>query len=585
MRIGLKLAIWLVLFGVFSSALTGFYAYSKSRAILISASEDKLLTATQVLGQRFTDSLAPITNDLAVLAALPQARHLVAAQGNEAERAANRTMLEQTFASMLSGHSDYLKVRLIGAQEYGRELVRIDRSGNDIGVADAENLLEKGHFPYVFEALRLPPGAFYFSKINLNGDGINGRDVSVPTLRIATPVYGSQGPAAGIVIIDVNLNLMFNRIRSNIPRDIGVIMTNANGDYLIHPDGSKTFGFDRGRRYLIQNDAPEIMQILEQKKAALVLTNLRLKASDMPYAGAFVKVPFGAQDQNRFVTLGLITPLEAVLHDSAALGLTIVQITVLCSLAAICFSFTLSFVLTRRLNAMATAISQFEPGQPLPALPTGRSDEIGDLARSFVDMSDKLSAQVGELKDRQQHLNFLAHNDPLTQLPNRPMFLQLLEEAIERARHTGRSMFLMFIDLDQFKDVNDRFGHAVGDETLRLAARRMRATVRQGDTVARLSGDEFTVMIEGDSTPQDIERIGLQLIDAFSSPFSIEGHEFHLSCSIGIGRYPDDGGTGSQLLNNADAAMYMVKKNGRGNFRWYQQIASSAAPLDQAAGG
>ncbi|GAA4011680.1 sensor domain-containing diguanylate cyclase [Actimicrobium antarcticum] len=569
--VGFKLGIWMALFGILSTSLIGYYAYSKSRELLIAASEDKLLTATQVVGQRFTDSLAPATDDLLLITSTPALRMVMEEAANPVDFAHNKAIIADLFAAMLKSHKDYLQVRLIGVGEHGRELIRADRTVTGIRLVHDDDLQEKGFLPYFFESIKLAPGTIYFSTINLNREQGKPSDRGVPTLRIATPLHTSAGNVFGIVVINLDLNRMFNRIRSNLPQSIDVILTNKSGDYLIHPDDSKTFGFDMGRRVLIQDDIPETLPLMEQTMTRSVVTRVDTNTFNSAHAAAFVRIPFGAAEQQRAVILGLQTPLRSVLHDSKILGFTIIQITLLCSLVAACLAFLLSFVLAKPLNAMAAAVKQFDAGKPIVNLPTERDDEVGTLARSFLQMSNRLSVQMADLKTRERHLNHLAHHDLLTELPNRAMFQQSLEAAITTARMHNASFCLMFVDLDQFKAVNDELGHSVGDQALQLAAMRMRGAVRGNDLISRLGGDEFTILIEGCKQSAEVEIIGHKLIKVFSEPFVVDGHTFDLTCSIGISIYPGDGQNADQMLMHADSAMYAAKQAGRNTFAWYRQ--------------
>ena len=575
--VGFKLGIWLALFGILSTALTGYYAYSKSRELLISAAEDKLLTATDVVGQRFLDALIPMTEDLSMIVALPALTALADGVAGSDEARRNTAKLAEVFASMLKSRVDYAQLRVIGVADFGKELIRTDRTSSGVETLNNDDLQEKGHFPYLFEALKLPAGAFYFSKINLNRERHWQDGFDTPTLRIATPVRGVDGSVFGIVVVNVDLNRLFNRLRSNLPRNIDLVLTNDEGDYLIHPDQRKTFGFDRGRRVLIQDDIGEINTLLKPGPVHHLLTRTHRGSQDVANAGAFVRVPFGSISPHYFVLLGLQTPLSLVLCDSKLLGVTIIQITVLCSLAAACLSFLLSFVLAKPLNAMATAVKQFEAGKAITSLPTERNDEIGYLARSFQQMSNRLSSQVGDLQAREQHLQHLAHHDQLTGLPNRAMFQLALNAMIDKARIDGSRFCLMFIDLDKFKQVNDQLGHTVGDQALQLAALRMRASVRTEDIIARLGGDEFTILVSDFQHESDVTVMAQKLIHVFDQSFVVEGHEFEMTCSIGISMFPQDGEDADQLLIAADAAMYRAKLGKRSMLEWFSDLPDGAA--------
>ncbi|MFC6521466.1 HAMP domain-containing protein [Undibacterium arcticum] len=381
--IGLKLGFWLALLGIFSTAVTGYYAYYNSRQLLIKASQDKLLTATQVLAHHFTFTLDDIDADVRFVAALPQVQQIANGDADAARTAESKKQLAGIVSSLLTAHPEYFQIRLIGAKNSGRELVRVDRDETGLSAVSGSSLQEKGHFDYVFESMRLPAGAIYTSKINLNRELGAHHGFDKPTIRIATPVKSSDGKTFGIVVINVDLNGMFDQMRSDITEDIKVLLTNGDGDYLIHPDTSKTFGFDLGRRVLIQDDIKETKRILDGKQDNVVLNTDDKDGAEQASAAAFVRVPYGAQGDQRFVIIGLVAPLKNVLSESRALGFSIIKITLLFILLTIVIALLLSRVLARPLNQMARAVSQFSAGKPISDLPVQRTDEIGLLARNF----------------------------------------------------------------------------------------------------------------------------------------------------------------------------------------------------------
>ncbi|HEU4853186.1 MAG TPA: EAL domain-containing protein [Telluria sp.] len=170
-----------------------------------------------------------------------------------------------------------------------------------------------------------------------------------------------------------------------------------------------------------------------------------------------------------------------------------------------------------------------------------------------------------------------ANFDTLTQLPNRRMFLDRLGNDILKCRREGRRIAILFIDLDHFKEVNDTLGHHQGDVLLVEAARRIRTCVRESDTVSRLGGDEFTVILTDMDAIARVEAIAQQILDVLQSPFQL-GHEFaYVSASIGITLYPDDAQEIDDLLKHADQAMYAAKGAGRNRFSYFTQALQTAA--------
>jgi diguanylate cyclase (GGDEF)-like protein/PAS domain S-box-containing protein len=172
-------------------------------------------------------------------------------------------------------------------------------------------------------------------------------------------------------------------------------------------------------------------------------------------------------------------------------------------------------------------------------------------------------------KENEARLEFLAHHDALTRLPNRALFHDRFQEALHRARRHGNPVGLMFIDLDQFKTINDSLGHETGDLLLQAAARRLEECVRETDTVARFGGDEFTILLDEITDSKDAVTVATKMLEALARPFVLAERELFISGSIGITCYPDDGGEVQVLLKNADAAMYRAKQQGRNNYQFF----------------
>jgi len=169
--------------------------------------------------------------------------------------------------------------------------------------------------------------------------------------------------------------------------------------------------------------------------------------------------------------------------------------------------------------------------------------------------------------------------DPLTQLPNRALLIDRCAHVMASARRRGSRLALLFLDLDQFKPINDSLGHALGDEVLKTVAQRLTAAVREADTVSRYGGDEFLILLSEVSQPSDAEAIAGKLIAALAEPCRVGGHVLQLSASIGISLYPDDGGDIELLIRRADNAMYRAKRHGPGRCAIHGQ-----APADEPRG-
>lgn len=189
-------------------------------------------------------------------------------------------------------------------------------------------------------------------------------------------------------------------------------------------------------------------------------------------------------------------------------------------------------------------------------------------------------SDISEHKKSRERIDFLAHHDSLTELPNRALLNDRLEMAINTARRRREKVGLLFIDLDRFKNINDSLGHAAGDQILRQTAARLTGAVRNDDTVARLGGDEFVVLLPRVRDERSLAEVAIKLREEVLKPYVIEDMPLHISPSIGIAVYPDDGDTPSALIKNADAAMYLAKEKGRNNYQFYTPILN-ARTLDR----
>ncbi|NVK18268.1 MAG: EAL domain-containing protein [Methylocystaceae bacterium] len=189
------------------------------------------------------------------------------------------------------------------------------------------------------------------------------------------------------------------------------------------------------------------------------------------------------------------------------------------------------------------------------------SGRIANYVAVFSDITGK--------KQNEEKLEQLAHFDPLTGLPNRVLFQDRLYTSLARSKRDKEHLAVLFVDLDRFKQVNDSLGHRVGDLLLKEVSKRLQTSVREIDTVARLSGDEFTVILTDLTSDEDIEMVATRIVKSVGAPYFFEGHELFISASVGIAIYPTDGDNSADLLRNADVAMYHAKEKGRNNYQFF----------------
>jgi len=238
----------------------------------------------------------------------------------------------------------------------------------------------------------------------------------------------------------------------------------------------------------------------------------------------------------------------------------------------------------RRLTA---ATRQFASGDRAARARRGGSAEIDELAESFNTMADRIASAEAELRahqaelerhvaERTRQLHHLAHHDPLTQLPNRRKLSAHLEGALTRAG-SRRRLALLFVDVDNFKSINDTLGHSFGDRVLQHIAQRLHAATRATGLLARLGGDEFTVLLENVKSPEQVANHAAQLVATLQQPLVVDGRVLTTSASVGASLYPDHAGDAEGLLRAADVALFRAKELGRNRYALYSPALYDAA--------
>jgi diguanylate cyclase (GGDEF)-like protein/PAS domain S-box-containing protein len=205
------------------------------------------------------------------------------------------------------------------------------------------------------------------------------------------------------------------------------------------------------------------------------------------------------------------------------------------------------------------------------------SRSVRDVVTGEIHEIVGVSRDVTERKRVEEQIEYQAYHDALTGLPNRRLFRDRLTVALAHARRMKHPLAVMFLDLDRFKVVNDTLGHSIGDELLKSIAARLQASLREEDSVARMGGDEFTVLLADLKTIDDAAKIAQKVLDTVAQPLQIEGTELFITTSIGIALFPNDGDTAEALLANADHAMYRAKDAGRNSCQMFTAAMNSRA--------
>ncbi len=557
-KLATRFGLIIALVGMIAAGFTGLYGYWQSRELLTAAAEKRLLTATRVLARQVAVAYDTSCRNALMLANHPNARQIL--QAPDLAPTPLTTGAAQLFVSMLDNYPEYVQVRLIGAAHHGLERVRVDRTDSGIRTVPAQDLQEKNTAAYVYDTLSLPPGGVYISPASINHEAGAHAASNQPTVQIAAPVHNEQGKAIGLVVISLDLNGLFRQLAQDLPAGLELYLTNSDGDFLIHPDGRRSFAFDRGQSALVQHSFPGSAVLFGRAPPQEIVTSQLI--DDQVTVSAFVRQPLPADAGEKALIIGLAQPLDNVLAQSDALGLMIVKIVLALSLLALAIALFTAHTISRPLRQLVNAIEDFGLQRESRDLPITRRDELGMLARAFAAMRQQITEQLDQLNSQRNALDLLARHDSLTGLPNRRVFAERLEQAIARAGRQGNSVAVLFIDLDHFKPINDAFGHAAGDVVLQTVASRLQARLRTEDTLARLGGDEFIALIEDAPTSADLAALTQSLVEQLHSPIHWQGHALRCTASIGFSRYPQDARTAEALVARADEAMYRAKAAG-----------------------
>jgi diguanylate cyclase (GGDEF)-like protein len=389
-------------------------------------------------------------------------------------------------------------------------------------------------------------------------------DNNQPALLTSKPLFlpikkepDDQKELYGYLMLTIDLGFLEKHAKNDKVGDNGeVFFTNDNGTILFHPSTEQV-----GKQLPVE-----------------LFRQSRLNANgstriDGQFRGK--DVHFQALKLHDWLYAFVAYQEDKLLAKSINLGWTVTLITFIAILIATTFLFgILKKQLITPIRKLSLAASEMGRGQVLVPIDIDSNDEIGELATTFREMGKNLNHY-------HEQVRYVAYHDSLTGLPNRVMFKDYLNRATAEARRDLQELAILFLDLDNFKRINDTLGHQSGDKLLEDFADRLSKHLRETDVVshhsredasrviARLAGDEFIILLPRTSGPGEAQKVASRILESLSEPFVISMQELYVSASIGIAMYPEDGETAGELLKNADIAMYHAKKLGRNNFQYY----------------
>lgn len=236
----------------------------------------------------------------------------------------------------------------------------------------------------------------------------------------------------------------------------------------------------------------------------------------------------------------------------------------------------LKLQLSNPIDKLMRQIAKIKRGDYSHTDTTQSGDELEDISTQINELASTINRRESELKSSHEHLEYVSTHDGLTTLGNRSLFSLELNYALKLAKRKSSPLAVLFLDLDQFKQINDTLGHDIGDELLQKVATRLDGLMHESDGLARIGGDEFNIFTNRFQSKQELEDIALQIKEIFVQPFNCSNNEINITTSIGIAVFPDHGTDALALTKNADLAMYMAKDNGRNNFSFYSKDLSDS---------
>lgn len=559
MRLHTKVLLVVVPLAVIPLLILGWLAYDQLRSTAIERSSSQMTTLMDQMALNFQTHQDVAQANVQLFADASLMRAYALTKDEEERYVLMLPSLLKLFSSYLRAYPDYSEIRFLlpdGYEEARSTLIPIPNLTEDEGETPFFKALKR------FEGetmayVSTPPDS---NKISLQV----ARPIRLIDLTTQDPL-NSTPTLRGYLVVTMQLDFMAEQMAENrIGNNGHTLIINKDGKILLHQDPSQV-----GQHIPVTL----LNQVLETQG------NKQLVAA--PYLGSDSLLSARRLHEGLFL-IGML-PKTELLKESQRLG-TIVAWVVLGTvvLMIIALLLAISVLMIRPLKHLMIAVREIGKGNEMPKIALSSKDELGQLVLSFQDMAENL--ETSRLK-----IERLAYHDSLTGLPNRFQAHETLRHMIAMAHRENAKMAVLFLDLDNFKRVNDTLGHQVGDELLKETAARLSLVLRAEDLVhhqsahsnsdilARLGGDEFVILLPKIDNSLDAARVSSRILEVMKAPFHFDDKEIYSSSSIGISLFPDDGTEVDDLIKRADSAMYQAKEQGRSNFQFYSAAYNLAA--------
>ena len=551
MRLHAKVLLVVVPLAVIPLLILGWFAYDQLRSTAIERSSSQMTTLMDQMARNFQTHQNVAEANVKLLADTSLMRGYAVTQNEEERYVLMLPSLLKLFYNYLRAYPEYSEIRFLLPN--GHEDARITQlPTHSVSEDESRTPFFKALSQFQGETMAYISTHPYQEKISLQvAHPIRLIDLTTQDPLNSTPIL------RGYLVITMELDFIEEQMAaSQIGKNGHTLIINNHGKIIFHQDPSQVGQYIPAallNKALETNQSKQLVPVSSQE-SQLLLSARRLHEG--------------------LLLIGILPETE-LLKASKNLGTTLVWV-VLGTVVLMVFVLliAISFLMTQPLKQLMVAVREIGKGKIMPKISLSSKDELGQLALSFQKMADNLE------KSR-LNIERLAYHDSLTGLPNRFQTHETLRHMISIARRNNSKMAVLFLDLDNFKRVNDTLGHQVGDQLLKEMANRLSSILRPEDSIhletqqtssdilARLGGDEFVILLPKIDSSLDAAKVATRILDIMKIPFYFDDKEIYSTSSIGIALFPDDGTEVDNLIKCADAAMYQAKEQGRNNFQFY----------------
>ncbi|MCW8344727.1 diguanylate cyclase [Vibrio sp. ZSDZ65] len=559
MKLSSKITL-IFFFSLFSTfSCVAWLTYQHSVTLLVANTEEKMQQTSGTVIRSLQEKLHDIERMNDTLATLLE---------NTQQDSTSSKTLSAIIAAVIKNDVIFNSISLIDRAKSHQEILRLERDQqqNVIQVSNDE-LNNLAHIPFYTQSYAFHPNKIFVSPISMHYDRIS-HPKPVPFVFVIYPLSTLNKRDISLLIA-IDIEQLMENATSIMDAPSTFFITNANGDYLLHRDKDKQFGYTRGKLEQVQQDYPAAQKSVSKNIVSFFEISDPQTPSDHSYV-YFSPARFFMHGTSHFYMFGqtksdVITELWTV---TALRGFSVTIVVFI--FTAVLLSYSLFRLITRPLTQISHLAQRIALGKTAHFSQYSQTDEIGDLAKALNYLQHHLNTKFHELKVSEQKFQELARRDDLTRLPNRKDFHSRLENEIAHHKQNQLHFGLLFLDVNNFKAINDNKGHHVGDNLLQGISSLLTDSLRSSDLVCRYGGDEFVILLSNLRQLNVIHIICDKLHYAMEDLVeSLELSQYDLSLSIGVSIYPESANSPNELIQLADKAMYHAKHNGRSQTHWH----------------